>query len=68
MNKQERKVKSLVERNRIRKETIKSSVRNEVGDLIHIVNTSAISYDECTKLKYELTRLINIEMKGGPVL
>ena len=51
-----------------RKETIKSSVRNEVGDLIHIVNTSAISYDECTKLKYELTRLINIEMKGGPVL
>lgn len=68
MNKQERKVKSLVERNRIRKEIIKSSVRNEVGDLIYIVNTSAISYDECTKLKYELTRLINIEMKGGPVL
>ncbi|MHC9537731.1 hypothetical protein ACVQ8P_08055 [Dellaglioa sp. BT-FLS60] len=68
MNKQERKTKKLAEFNQVKMESTKSGVRSEVGDLIHVVNTSGISYEECTKLKYELTRLINIEMKGGPVL
>ena len=68
MNKQERKAKSLADWNEMKIELTKSGIRSEVGDLIHVVNASGLSYDECTKLKYELTRLINIEMKGGPVL
>jgi len=68
MNKQERKIRNQEEYDLVKKAVIKVTVREDVVDLINIVNTSAVSYDECTKLKYELTRLINIEMKGGPVL
>lgn len=68
MNKQELKVKNQAEYDLVKKAVIKVTVREDVVDLINIVNSSILSYDECTKLKYELTRLINIEMKGGPVL
>ncbi|TWW13620.1 hypothetical protein LABALGNA3A7_05430 [Dellaglioa algida] len=68
MNKQERKVKNQEEYDLVKKAVIEVTVREDVVDLINIVNSSGLSYDECTKLKYELTRLINIEMKGGPVL
>lgn len=68
MNKQELKVKNQEEYDLVKKAVIKVTVREDVVDLINIVNSSMLSYDECTKLKYELTRLINIEMKGGPVL
>lgn len=68
MNKRELKVKNQAEYDKLKIQLTKSGIRSEASDLIRIVNMSGLSYDECTKLKYELTRLINIEMKGGPVL
>ena len=68
MNKQELKVKNQAEYDKLKIQLTKSGIRSEASDLIRIVNMSGLSYDECTKLKYKLTRLINIEMKGGPVL
>ncbi|MHC9533163.1 hypothetical protein ACVPPR_07365 [Dellaglioa sp. L3N] len=68
MNKQERKTKKIEEWNQLKIEMTKLGAYEDIDDLIHVINSSSISYDECTKLKYQLTRMINLKMKGGPVL